>query len=77
MDENAEFISKVEKYLQILVFTIRSSMSGNGYAWGTTTLLSSLKSIHNLDFFPSSLLIANVTGAANRLYDSSVSPVFI
>ena len=72
MDQNAEFMSSFEKYLQFLVFITRSSINGKGCDWGTITLFRSLKSIHSLDFLFSSFLLASVTGAAKGLYDSSI-----
>ena len=64
----------VVKYLQFLVFIIRSFINGNGWACGIIILFRFLKSIHSLHFFPSSLLQASVTGAAKGLQDSSINP---
>lgn len=58
--------------MQFLAFTTRSSINGNGWAWGVIILFNSLKSKHNLDLLFSSFLLAKVTDAANGLYDSSI-----
>ena len=56
IDQKAEFMSNVEKNLQFLVFSIKSPINGNGCDCGTTSLFKFRKSMHNLDFLPSSFL---------------------
>jgi len=55
IEQNSEFISRVEWYLQLIVLINKSSINGNGCDWGSTIMFNSLKSIHKFVFFPSFL----------------------
>lgn len=60
IDQNAELISNVEKYLQFLVVVTRPTINGNGWTCGAPLLFRSLNSKHNLVFLLSSFLKAKV-----------------